>query len=484
MKGVAMYYTVKTMLERGKSISSVARDLGIDRKTVRNIRDRIKNGEIKTPVIRKLSKLDPYKEIILDYIDQGLSAVLIYEKLTQEKNVDITYSGVKKYVRKLRGPKHSYVPIVSPPGKEAQVDFGYAGYFNNGTKEVKVWIFCMRLSYSRYDYYELVTDQSIPTFIRCHIKAFEYFGGVCEIVKIDNLKAGVLESNFYEPEIQHEYAAMLSYYGSSPIPCKVRKPEEKGKVESGIKYVKNNFLKGLETKSLSIAKEKLRDWMYNKCNKRVHGTTRKVVVEEFYRREKPCLLKLPNERYDTYVVEKRRVNRYGHISFRYNYYSVPHEYIGEEVSIKAGRDILKIYSKDYTEIALHPLNKDTGNFITNENHISEIKRRKNAAYYEGKCREIGDEVVAFLNNLKSFKPNEYHRLIQGVISLRKYYNNSQIDAACMRANRFGCYSFKSVKRICEQGLFEVPADTDISVTGSGYGNELSGYDKLSREGAK
>jgi len=180
----------------------------------------------------------------------GLSAVLIYEKLAQEKNVDITYSGVKKYVRKLRGPKHPYVPIVSPPGKEAQVDFGYAGYFTNGIKKVKVWIFCMRLSYSRYDYYELVTDQSILTFIRCHIKAFEYFGGVPEIVKIDNLKAGVLEANFYEPEIQHEYAFMLSYYGSCPIPCRIRKPEEKGKVESGIKYVKTISLKVLKLKVL------------------------------------------------------------------------------------------------------------------------------------------------------------------------------------------------------------------------------------------
>ena len=93
-------------------------------------------------------------------------------------------------------------------------------------------------------------------------------------------------------------------------------------------------------------------------------------------------------------------------------------------------------------------------------------------------------MINFLNNLKSFKPNEYHRLIQGVISLRRYYTSSQIDAACMRADRFGCYSFKSVKRICEQGLFEVPADTDISVTGGGYGNELSSYDKLNREGAK
>jgi len=104
----------------------------------------------------------------------------------------------------------------------------------------------MRLSFSRYDYYELVTSQNVPTFIRCHINASEYFEAVPEIVKINNLKSGVLKANFYEPEIQHEYANMLSYYGSNPITCKVRRPEEKGKVESAIKYVKNNFLKSLE----------------------------------------------------------------------------------------------------------------------------------------------------------------------------------------------------------------------------------------------
>jgi len=77
----------------------------------------------------------------------------------------------------------------------------------------------MRLSFSRYNYYKLVTSQNVPTFIKCHINAFEYFEAVPKIViKIDNLKSDVLEANFYEPEIQHEYANMLSYYyGSSPI---------------------------------------------------------------------------------------------------------------------------------------------------------------------------------------------------------------------------------------------------------------------------
>ena len=85
--------------------------------------------------------------------------------------------------------------------------------------------------------------------------------------------------------------------------------------------------------------------------------------------------------------------------------------------------------------------------------------------------------VSFFRNLKSHKPNEYHRLIQGVLSLRRYYSDSIINSACIRADRFGCYSFKSVKKICEQGLFETPAEIDTSAIGGGYGNNLRDYDR-------
>jgi transposase len=104
----------------------------------------------------------------------------------------------------------------------------------------------MVLSHSRYTYFQLVTTQKLSSFIECHYKAFEYFGGVPKTVKLDNLKAGVITPDFYEPLLQEQYAGFLAHYRSAPIACKVRRPEEKGKVESAIKYVKNNFLKTLE----------------------------------------------------------------------------------------------------------------------------------------------------------------------------------------------------------------------------------------------
>ena len=111
---------------------------------------------------------------------------------------------------------------------------------------VKVWVFSMVLSHSHHSYSEVVLDQSVSTFIRCHIHAFEFFGGVPATVKIDNLKAGVITPSFFEPVIQHQYATFLEHYGSSPITVRIGCDQDKGKIESSIKYIKNNFLKRID----------------------------------------------------------------------------------------------------------------------------------------------------------------------------------------------------------------------------------------------
>ena len=99
-KGIDMYYNVKTMLEHGKNILTIARDLGIDLKTLRKIRDKVKNGEIKTPVMKRRSKLDSYKEEIIGYLEKGFFRS-INSSGTRKKSVNITYSWVKKYVRNI-----------------------------------------------------------------------------------------------------------------------------------------------------------------------------------------------------------------------------------------------------------------------------------------------------------------------------------------------------------------------------------------------
>ena len=179
-----------------------------------------------------------------------------------------------------------------------------------------------------------VYNQKVSTFIDCFIEAFEYFEGIPERVKIDNLKAAILKANFYEPEYQKEFKQFADYYNFLIDPCKVRQPQEKGKVESGIKYVKNNFFKGRSFKNRNDMEYQLNEWQENVCNKRIHGTTRKVPEIVFQEIEKNKLKKLPYKKWESFWIEKRKVSTTSHIMTDCNYYSVPYKYIGEIVEIK------------------------------------------------------------------------------------------------------------------------------------------------------
>ncbi|HNY10795.1 MAG TPA: IS21 family transposase, partial [Candidatus Wallbacteria bacterium] len=454
MKGVEMHYTVQTLWKLGKSKSQIARELRIDRKTVQKIIKLIEgnNGEVKPVKTEKPSIMDEYRDYVLELFNDGLNAWLIYKRLVEEKGVVFSYSTVKRYVRSLKSSE-VFVPQNTPPGLEAQVDFGHVGMFKKDGRMTKTYAFSMVLGNSRYAYYELVTNQSVETFIGCHINAFEFFGGVTQTVKLDNLKAGVLEASIYEPIFQKEYHEFLTHYGSSGITCRIRRGSDKGKVEAGIKFVKGNFIRGLKTRDYYEAVDLLKQWNANECNGRVHGTTRRVPREAFADVEKAVLKPLPAARYEIYRIENRKVNSYGHVAFRHNFYSVPHKYAGMEVSIKFNGRVIRIY-KDFDEIALHPLMEEKGHFVTNEEHKSPYKQAKPEGYHESRCDKIGENAGKFLEHLKEHNPHSWHKMAMGIYRLSEIHGRDAVDSACGRAMEYGMLRYRDIKRICEGGLFK------------------------------
>ncbi len=479
MKGVSMRYTVNTMLKLGNTISEISRILHIDRQTVRKIRDEIaaNNGEVVMPVMKKSSMLDAYDEFIKDCLSEGLSGVLIHSKLQSEKGLRVGYSTIRDYIRKFKVSKEVYLPLVAQAGSEMQVDFGYAGYFNKDGHRIKVWVFVATLSYSRYAYYELVENQSVNTFIKCHINAFEFFGGVPKTVKIDNLKAGVLKANFYEPQIQKQYADMLSFYGCLPIVCAPYYPQEKGKVESGVKYVKGNFLKSLQEKDFYQAQKLLKDWTNNTCNTRIHGSTRKIPKEVFLTSEKKSL-KAITSRYELFDIQTRTVDKYSCIYYNYNHYSVPYRFVGKTLTIKTNGFLLSILDENFKEVALHTIDKGKGNFITNQAHIPEFKKLKTKQELKDSFAAIGSQALLFYENLANTNSKSSYRVALGILSLNKRYNQATLEAALKRANAYGIYSYLSVKRICENGLYELNDANGTSVIANGFANNLKLYDSI------
>jgi transposase len=452
MYGIDMKFTVKTLLDKGYSQRAISRELGISRKAVKAFFEEIQSGGVQVPKIKKTKKLDKHKGQIKEWYQMGLTGILIQEKLLKEKALKISYASVSRYLSQFKIPE-VYVPLIAKPGEEGQVDFGYLGRFIKDGKTVKVWCFSMVLSHSRYSYHCLVTDQNVDSFIRCHIKSFEYFGAVPHTAKIDNLKAGVITPNFYEPTIQIQYAEFLKHYNCAPITARVRRGQDKGKVEAGVKYVKMNFLKRIEHKDFYKLENELLDWTTNICNKRLHGTTKKIPAEVFNASEKKEMHSLPNKRYELLKIEHRKVNTYAHISYKNNYYSVPYTYIGKKIIIKFNGAILKIYD-DALEIAIHQICKNDGEFITKDEHAPPEKQKKTEEMYRERTAGFGRETTLFLEKAKKEKPHSWIQIIRGVLSLKKNYDTHVINLACKRALEYGVCEYSTVKNICKNGLYD------------------------------
>ncbi|KJJ83663.1 transposase [Candidatus Omnitrophus magneticus] len=460
MLGVAMYITIKSLLEKGLNKSQIARDVKHDWKTVDKIIKRIKSNQsfpIKKP---HPQKLDTYREQIIEWMEQGLSGILIYQKL-REIEVKISYSAIKRFLAGIKRKENIFVRIHTEPAEEAQVDFGYIGLTTdiNG-KRRKTWVFNMKLSYSRLDYYEKTYDQTVETFINCHKNAFKYFSGIPKTVRIDNLKAAILEANFYEPIFQQLYKDFSAHYGFTSIPCRIYRPNDKGKVESGIKYFKNNFVLGRQFKDGDDLDRQILYWLENTCNRRVHGTTRKIPKEVFHAEEKHLLLPLPLNDFEIAKVGTRKLYHDCHVFIDYNYYSAPFEYVGKILEIEKTKSFVKIYYENKL-IATHPTISGKGLFSTSNSHYPKYKLYSETEYqekYQAKMHNIGPFAEQMFFAILKDSPNLWSRKVQGIISLLNTYPGGVVDSACKRALAYQVYSYKIIKKICSNGSYSLPVE--------------------------
>lgn len=467
---------IREMHLDGKSQRKISDMLKVSRHTVSNVLKEKDRTKTPTPNGGSTS-IHNYEQEILNIIESSkMSIRLIHSKL-QSIGINTSYTTLTRYIRTLKN-KEVYVPVITNPGQEAQVDFGYFGYFVRNGKPVKVWVFNMVLSYSRYAYYREVTDQTLQTFIRCHMEAFEFFGGVPLTVKIDNLRAGVLKADIYEPTIQKAYANFLSHYNVAVVTARAYRGQDKGKVEAGIKYVKNSFLKGIEHSNYQQLGVDLKEWNKKVCNLRTHGTTRKIPQQLFFDHEKKLLRPLPAQRYlPASKLQKRTVGPYGHIFFEFNYYSVPHELVGQSLDLESDGYLLRVFHNNVV-CATHPLCAGKGQFITIDAHKPHSKRHKSEDSYIQRMATLGNYAVTLLKSIQAKRPHHWHKMANGILNLNKIYPASRIEEACRRALHFEDYSFQAVKKFCETGNCSNDIFPALPKTIGGHFHNLDLYDNL------
>lgn len=214
---------------------------------------------------RQVPRVEPFRVLVEKWHKDGMEAMTIWAALVRNKGYEGSYSSVQRFVKRLAA--HAPDPIVRlhfQPGDYAQVDFGSGPALldPNTGKDRKTHFFVMTLAHSRHQYAELVWDQSVATWLRCHRHAFEFFEGVPAHVVCDNLKSAITKACRYDPEVQRSYGEFARGYDFIISPCIPETPEHKGRVESGVRYVKRSFSKSPRTLlTLGNSNEQLLAWV-------------------------------------------------------------------------------------------------------------------------------------------------------------------------------------------------------------------------------
>ena len=406
---------------------------------------------LKNNTVTSKSKAAVFHDVIMKKLDVGQSAKSIFQDLVIEGDYTGSYDSIKRYIKKLKN-KHPklYARVETPAGEEAQVDFGQGAPTLKNGRYYKPWLFVMTLSNSRKSYEEVVWKQDVETFLRCHENAFAYFGGLTKVIKIDNLKSGVLKAHLYEPELNPNYLAFAQHYGFAPLPCRVATPEHKGKVESNINYVQDNALKGKKVESIEEQNAYLRKWNKTWASPRIHGTTKRR-VNVMFEEEKPFLLPLPKEPYAFFKIGTRKVNIIdSHIEVAGAYYPIPPQYMGRQVTVHFNTKWVKVYYQNKRIQYLSAVSK--GRFHPDKSCLPEHKSGSQAQYIQylfDRCSDIGPSVIEWAKLAEQERKQRAYRSIQGIVSLTKKYPDATINHACRQSIEKNALSYHVVKELAE-----------------------------------
>jgi transposase len=325
---------IKSLYERGMCISEIADITGHNRRTIR----KVIHGPVSPPPQKRKargSKLDPYVPYLQKRIEDG---VLNCNKLCDEIQKQGYPGGkslVKNFVRPYRQARQAQATVryETEPGEQAQVDWGHFGCIEHNGRRRKLYVFVMTLGWSRAMYIEFTVSTDAAWWLRCHIHAFAYFGGVPQVVLHDNLKTAVLSRDADgTPHFNERYLDFAGYYGFTPKACRPYRAQTKGKVESGVRYVRSNFWPGLRYRDLADLNDQARQWLDLTANVRIHGTTGEVPFRRLAQEQLRSTLGTPV--YDTSLLTYRRVAKDCFLSYAGNYYSVPAEYVHKTLTLK------------------------------------------------------------------------------------------------------------------------------------------------------
>jgi len=450
-----LWATIRRMREvEHLSISEISRLLRIHRKTVRRALEYVSappgNESRERGVAGKLEPFKPYITERLKEYPNLTGAKLLLE--IGKQGYSGGYTILKDYLQDNRpGRKPDvFLRIETQPGEYAQVDWANTGHLTIGNARRQLSCFVMVLSYSRMMYIEFTLSQRIEDFIAAHVNAFQFFGGIPRKINYDNLKTVVLSRVGQDIRFNSKFMDFAGYYLFKPVPCGVRKANEKGKVENGIKYLRSSFLDGQTISSREQIQSEALRWLEEIANTRKHGSTNERPIDRF-EKERALLMSLPLNQYDCSIAASARATNQSLVWFDGNRYSVPCGFTHKTLTIKATSMQVAVYAGTRI-LTSHARCYEKNRVIENPKHyeglLAQRKKARMSKLVES-FLNLAPECSVYLKGLVSAELNLQSQL-EKIQDMLNKYGKADVKIAISRALKYQAFGAHYIQNIIVQ----------------------------------
>jgi transposase len=397
------------------------------------------------------------RDDIAGWVRDGLTLVKAGELLERSGTV-VPYRTLARFAAAECGYSSSRPGVTvrvddGEPGREVQVDFGYLGMIADGERRRKLHALVFTAVFSRYCYVWLTFPQTTAAVIAGCEAAWEFFGGMFPVLIPDNLKPVVDAADRLEPRWNREWLEYAQARGLATDPARVRSPQDKGRVEAGVKFAQRSFFAGESFLDIGDAQRRADDWCRVRAGMRVHGTTRRRPAEAFAEHELPLLLAAPEGPYRVPAWSEAKVQRDFHVRAQHAFYSVPYGLIGQQVSVRADDALVKVYHRGQV-VKVHPRQPAGGRSSDRADFPpgTDVYARRDVDRLAKMAAARGDAIGIYAARiLDTDLPWTRMRAVYALIGLARTYGNGPVEQACAAALELDVISVPKIRSIVEKG---------------------------------
>lgn len=402
---------------------------------------------------KRPSRLDPYRaEIVRLLHEHPYSAQQIFQRLKQQ-GYPGGHSILTDLIRQLRPPRNpAFLSLKFLPAQCTQIDWGHAGRIQIGSTFRAVSFLVMVHCYSRKMYVEFTLSQAMDAFLSAQQNGFLYFGGLCHEMMVDNCKTAVLAHPTGGPPTFHpRYIDFAQHWGFQIKACSPRQPQQKGRVESAVAYIKGNFLNGLQLHSLESLNQQVLLWLNTVANVRIHSHTQRP-PEEMFREEIPKLRPLHPQAYEACQYLNVQANNRARVIFETNRYSVPPRSASQRLVLKAYPDRLMFFDAQNKTVAVHRRVYDRHQDVELPEHLAALEaQRRQGRHQQQWVRFVNLSPVAeaYYQALEPRRENPRYQVLK-ILALAEHYGVEAVDRALRDAQALEAYGSEYIANILHQ----------------------------------